>query len=109
MPEPRQVGALVRWIIHHLGGPDQELSDFLLASRDRNTASLAGQKLGDILVASEHISQATLDRALELQKETGKKLGTLLVEMGVISTEEIIEAHALQQGMLKPAADADER
>lgn len=78
-------------------GTDQISSALLTQEKGRQLA----KKLGSILVESGFISQDTLDRALELQKESGKMLGALLVDMGVISTEEIIEAQAVQKGILK--------
>ena len=56
------------------------------------------KQLGNILVDTGIISVKTLERALERQKGTGKRLGTTLEEMGVISEEELIKALAVQFG-----------
>ena len=154
-------GKLIRWMISHVGRADKDFCDYLLTCKANNDQGLSGnnlgeslidsgliarttletalerqqdsgktlgevldqmgvvgsdeisyllsqeeenrhtKKLGRILLESGFINQDTLDKALELQVESEKKLGSLLVDMGVISIEEIIEAHALQQGLLK--------
>lgn len=52
--------------------------------------------LGDILVEADIISKKTLERALERQKGTKERLGTVLEEMGVITEEELADALAAQ-------------
>jgi CheY-like chemotaxis protein len=52
--------------------------------------------LGDILVEAEIISLRTLERALERQRSSKKRLGTVLEEMGVLSEEELAEALSKQ-------------
>lgn len=56
------------------------------------------RKLGSLLVEKEIISTRTLERALERQKGSGKRLGMVLEEMGVITEEELIDALARQFG-----------
>jgi len=46
-------------------------------------------RLGDVLVQQKLISQEQLQQTLELQRTTGKKVGRLLIETGVI-TEELL-------------------
>ena len=46
-------------------------------------------RLGDVLVQQRLISQEQLQQTLELQRQTGKKTGRLLIESGVI-TEELL-------------------
>ncbi len=46
-------------------------------------------RLGDVLVQQRLISQTQLQQALELQRQTGKKVGRLLIETGII-TEELL-------------------
>lgn len=46
-------------------------------------------RLGDVLVQQRLISQEQLQQTLELQRQTGKKVGRLLIESGVI-TEELL-------------------
>ncbi|GFO60789.1 two-component system response regulator [Geomonas silvestris] len=54
--------------------------------------------LGELLVQSGIITVKTLERALIRQRGTGKKLGAVLDEMGVIYQEELVEALARQFG-----------
>lgn len=46
-------------------------------------------RLGDVLVQQRLISQEQLQQTLELQRQTGKKVGRLLIEMGAI-TEDLL-------------------
>jgi CheY-like chemotaxis protein len=52
--------------------------------------------LGDILVEAQIISVRTLERALERQQTSKKRLGSVLEEMGVISEEELVDALSKQ-------------
>lgn len=56
------------------------------------------KQLGTLLVEKEIISVKTLERALERQKGSGKRLGVVLEEMGVITEEELVDAIARQFG-----------
>lgn len=47
--------------------------------------SAAKRRLGDIFVERGLIDQAQLDEALAVQRETGGKLGEILVELGFIT------------------------
>ena len=49
-------------------------------------------QLGDILVETDIISKNTLEKALERQSGTDKRLGQVLEEMGVITEPELMEA-----------------
>ena len=53
-------------------------------------------RLGDVLVQQRLISQEQLVQTLELQRKTGKKLGRLLIESGVITEELLANALARQ-------------
>ncbi len=52
--------------------------------------------IGDLLVTMGHISKQQLADALDLQKESGTKLGQILVAMGVITDEEILKALSIK-------------
>ena len=58
------------------------------------------QRLGDVLVQQRLISQEQLQQTLELQRQTGKKVGRLLIESGII-TEELL-ANGLARQMRIP-------
>ena len=49
-------------------------------------------RLGEILIERRLIGQEDLDRALELQKERGEKLGKILVDLGFIATRDVLAA-----------------
>jgi CheY-like chemotaxis protein len=53
-------------------------------------------QIGNLLVEAGIISPKTLERSLELQKGSGKRLGSLLREMGLITEEEVLEALSRQ-------------
>src|SRR6266704_1294347 len=58
---------------------------------------MAEQKpIGNLLVEAGIISATTLERALDVQKKSGKRLGSLLSEMGIVTDEEIVAALAKQ-------------
>jgi type IV pilus assembly protein PilB len=53
-------------------------------------------KLGDILLQANLIDQNTLDNALQIQKTQKKKIGQILMDMGVTDDEKIAKALASQ-------------
>jgi len=57
-------------------------------------------RLGDVLVQQELITEAQLQQALELQRSTGKKLGRLLIDAGLITEEAL--AHVLARQLRAP-------
>lgn len=52
--------------------------------------------LGNLLLKRGKISKADLDRAISLHKQTGRQLGTTLVDLNLFEKEEIIECLKLQ-------------
>ncbi|MGL4911780.1 MAG: GspE/PulE family protein [Romboutsia sp.] len=74
-----------------------------------------GQKvrIGDKLVESGYISNEQLERALSLQRGTGKRIGEILIEQGLISAETLttvltellnIESITLTPSIIEPMA-----
>ncbi|WP_454782886.1 GspE/PulE family protein [Legionella sp. WA2022007384] len=53
-------------------------------------------RLGELLFKEKLITQESLDKAIELQIKSGGKLGHILVDMGVISEEEVLNFIANQ-------------
>ena len=49
-------------------------------------------RLGEILIAKRLIAPEDLDRALELQRERGDKLGKILVDLGFIASRDVLLA-----------------
>lgn len=56
-------------------------------------------RLGEILLRSGAVTREQLDRALDLQKRTGKKLGEVLVSTGACAPEAVAAALAEQMGL----------
>ena len=53
-------------------------------------------RLGEILIERRHITQEDLDRALELQRERGDKLGKILVDLGFVAQRDVLSALSQQ-------------
>jgi type IV pilus assembly protein PilB len=58
-------------------------------------------QLGELFVNMGLLSQEEIDRALEIQKIEGKKLGTILVELGYITETHLINSLSTQLGIPK--------
>src|ERR1700730_13214891 len=56
-------------------------------------------RLGEILIERKLISAEDLERALELQKERGDKLGKTLVDLGFVAMRDVLAALSDQLGM----------
>ena len=56
-------------------------------------------RLGETLIERGKIDAEDLDRALELQKERGDKLGKILVDMGVIAQRDMLAALSDRSGV----------
>ena len=59
------------------------------------------KRLGDLLVEAGKITPYQLAQALKVQKSVGKKLGEVLIELNIISEDEILDAIEKQTGILK--------
>lgn len=57
------------------------------------------KRLGDLLIEVGLITQEQLEKALNVQKKMGKRLGRVLVELGFISEQSMIEALEFQLGI----------
>ena len=49
-------------------------------------------RLGELLVARKLASPEDIDRALELQKERGDKIGKILVDLGFVAMRDVLAA-----------------
>jgi general secretion pathway protein E len=56
-------------------------------------------RLGEMLIARRLISQEELERALEIQKERGEKIGKILVDLGFIAQRDVLAALSDQLGL----------
>ena len=57
------------------------------------------QRLGEMLIERKKIEADELERALELQRERGDKLGKILVDMGLIAQRDVLAALSEQLGI----------
>jgi type IV pilus assembly protein PilB len=57
------------------------------------------KRLGEILIDSKVITEEILNKALDIQKGTGRKLGEVLVEEGFTTNEQIVNAVKNQLGI----------
>jgi len=62
----------------------------------------AGRPLGEMLVSAGAITQTDLNRALSLQKQTGRKLGEILQDLGLVSAK-VVAASLRQQEVSRGA------
>jgi len=62
-------------------------------------------RLGEMLIAKRLIQQEELDRALELQKERGEKIGRLLVELGFVAARDVLAT--LSEQLRMPVVPVD--
>jgi len=60
---------------------------------------MARKKMGEILLDMWVITQENLDKALQLQKGTGKRLGQILEDMDMVLEEDVAKALAKQFGI----------
>lgn len=60
-------------------------------------------RLGDVLVKQMLITEEQLQKALEMQRGTGKRLGRLLIESGYVTEEAV--AHGLARQLRVPAVN----
>ena len=63
------------------------------------------KRIGEILIERGKLDPANLDRALRLQAESGERLGSLLVTLGLCAQRDVAEALALQLSL--PLVDAN--
>lgn len=49
-------------------------------------------RLGEMLIQRGLISAEDLDRALEIQKERGEKIGKILIDLGFIALRDVLAA-----------------
>src|SRR5436190_13434132 len=63
-------------------------------------------RLGEILIARRLLEPEDVERALELQKERGDKLGKILIDMGFIAAKDLLSA--LSEQLEVPLAQVDQ-
>ena len=63
-------------------------------------AQTAATKLGQLLRNAGLITEEELQIALEQQKRTGERLGSILVSLGIIDEQSLLEALGISLGSL---------
>lgn len=93
------VQAIRRYIHSRVSGqaPVWGKTDHAYPSDDQ--LRLFHRKLGDLLLDRRLITTRQLEAAMERQKKTGRKLGVILVEMGVLWEEDLVAVLAQQNNM----------
>lgn len=56
------------------------------------------QRIGEILVHNDKISESQLNKALTGQKESKEKLGLILIRLGLITEDDLVDAYSSQLG-----------
>lgn len=68
-------------------------------SNDSSQNSFTTLRLGEILLQRQRVTEAEIERALTLQQSIGGRIGSLLMRIGALSEENLLEALALQLQM----------
>jgi len=55
------------------------------------TDAPARKRIGEILIERGRLDAVGLDRGLRMQQETGEKIGTLLVTLGIVSQRDVAD------------------
>ncbi len=93
------IGQQAKSGVLHLAGRDEEIHISMADGnvvRAEHAGAHARQKLGQMLVRAEIITQAQLQTALDAQKRSLRRLGDILVELGVCTKQDLREVTALQ-------------
>lgn len=96
-----------RGVVHAEGGapdvkrrrPRQEAPALPAATVSPMISLAARQRLGEVLLAERALQPEALSAALNLQMESGRKLGAVLVEQGVVDQRTLTHALATQLGL----------
>jgi hypothetical protein len=56
-------------------------------------------RIGNLLIENAGLKESDLETVLQAQKESGKKVGEILIEQKLIRPEDISKALALQLGL----------
>ncbi|WP_119964573.1 GspE/PulE family protein [Simplicispira lacusdiani] len=72
---------------------------FPLEEQTEPGVEVPASRLGEILLGLQKISRHDLDRALEVQRSMGGRLGRLLISLGLVSEVDVYTALAQQAGL----------
>jgi len=73
---------------------------------DLDSSTATAPRLGEMLLAEQKLSRNDLERALEVQRSMGGRLGRLLINLGVVSEIDVYGALARQAGIALVRQDA---
>ena len=73
---------------------------------DMESVEAATPKLGEMLLADQKLSRNDLDRALEVQRSMGGRLGRLIISLGLVSEADVYAALSRQAGLPLVRQDA---
>jgi hypothetical protein len=109
LEEQQQTGERIGEIFSRLGILEASDIDEFLGSQQDNQQKIPVQaaiKIGEILVASGHITKEQLNESLEYQKQSSKKLGEILVEKGYVAQQHVEQGIRLQHMLVTAAVGA---
>ncbi len=72
------------------------------SAADKPQANSDSEQLAEILVAAGVVDRHMLDRATAMQRTQGRWLGSVLVELGAVGPEEIVQVLSNQLGLRTP-------
>ena len=73
---------------------------------EMKSVDIAAPKLGEMLLADQKLSRNDLERALEVQRSMGGRLGRLLISLGLVSEVDVYTALSRQAGLPLVRQDA---
>lgn len=98
---------LIRVLVNHVKNCDVRVCRHLLGLKELNRSAAApcaadgrDKRIGEIMVDLKMVRPESVELALDRQREIGQRLGDLLVAMGAAKAEDVIEAYAIQIGIL---------
>lgn len=93
LSEHERTGIALSKILVRLGMVSEEVLTNLLGIQMRNSTRM---RIGELLLKHGYISEAQLNKALEEQKKTGQRLGRILVTLGFMPEERLVEILSAQ-------------
>ena len=86
--EHKRTGMALAKILIRLGMVSEDTLTSILGVQMQSTTKM---RIGEMLLAQKYITHEQLDKALETQKTTGKRLGRTLVDLGFMPEERLVE------------------
>ena len=68
-------------------------------TRNKPTSAQRHKRLGDLLIEEQLVTPENLDKALQIQSATGKRMGAILVEKGWVSEVDLLKILSKQLGI----------